>query len=306
METSVKPPSRAGTLYGLLGMVSFSLTLPATRAAVIYFDPWVVALGRPVIAGVLAALLLIVTRQRPPERRYWKNFVLVIAGVVIGVPLLFAWGMANLPASHGAITLALLPMATTLLAVLRAGERPSVRFWIACAVGSVAVFAFAVDRGLGRLRWGDMFLFLSVLASAIGYTEGARLSRVFAGWQVVSWALVFGLPFLIVPLVFVVKKPASPVPSLAWCSFAYVCVVSQFTGLFVWYKGLAAGGISKIGQLQLLQPFCTFAFSVLLLGESITVPMLVTAAVVVASVAVARKAPVKMPDRHAAKELASR
>jgi drug/metabolite transporter (DMT)-like permease len=288
---------RAGIWYGLLGSVSFSLTLPATRAAVLYLHPWVVALGRPVIAAILAAGLLIATGQRLPERRYWKSFAIVVCSIVFGVPLLFAWGMDKVPASHGGITLGLLPLATALGAVLRAGERPSARFWIASVVGSLSVVVFAMNRGSGRLHWGDLILFLSVVASAVGYVEGARLTRVFTGWQVISWALVMGSPFLVVPLALAVRRYGLAAPPLAWGGFFYLCVVSQFAGLFAWYKGLALGGIARVGQLQLLQPFCTLLFSALFLGESITLAMLLAAAVVVASVAIGKNAPIQGPHR---------
>jgi len=280
-----------------VGMVSFSLTLPATRAAVLYLHPSVVGFGRPVIAGVLAGIVLIVTGQHPPARRYWKNFALVVLGVVIGVPLTFAWGMYRLPSAHGAITLALLPLATALVAALRAGERPSKRFWAASLVGSGAVLAFAKISGAGRIQAADFVLLLSVAASALGYAEGARLARVLPGWQVMSWALVFGSPLHVIPLLWAVKAHGvSGAPPSAWCGLAYIAVVSQWLGMFAWLRGLSTGGISRIGQLQLLQPFCTLLFSALLLGESVTLGMLIAAIVVVIAVAVGRIAVVHVPE----------
>ena len=286
-----------------MGMISFSLTLPATRAAVLHLHPMVVGLGRPVIAGMLGAALLYVTKASFPPRQYWKNFGLVVVGVVIGVPLTFSWGMHSLPAAHGAITLALLPLATAFVATIRAGERPSPRFWAATAVGSIAVVVYALISGAGKIISGDLILFLSVAASALGYAEGARLTRVFPGWQVMSWALVMGAPLLAVPLVFVIRAYGLHAPASSWCGFAYVCIVSQWLGMFAWYKGLAAGGISRVGQLQLLQPFCTVFFSAMLLKESVTLSMLVAAAVVVGSVAVGRSAVVRVASESAAREL---
>jgi len=292
-----------GTAYGLMGMLSFSLTLPATRAAVLHLHPMVVGLGRPVVAGMLGAALLAATKTPFPPRQYWKNFALVVAGVVIGVPLTFSWGMYSLPASHGAITLALLPLATALVATIRAGERASTRFWVATLAGSMAVVVYALISGAGKILSGDLILFLSVAASALGYAEGARLTRVFSGWQVMSWALVMGTPLLAVPLIFAVRAYGLHASANSWCGFAYVCVVSQWLGMFAWYKGLAAGGISRVGQLQLLQPFCTVFFSAVLLGESVTLSMLVAAAVVVGSVAVGRSAVVRVASESAAREL---
>lgn len=286
-------------------MLSFSVTLPATRAAVVYLHPAVVACGRVVLAGTLAATLLIVTRQSPPERRYWKSFAIVILSVVLGVPILFAWGMHGVPAAHGAVVLALLPLATALTGALRDGERPSRRFWLASIVGSGAVVVFAKFSGAGSIQMGDVFLLLSVIASAVGYAEGACLTRVFPGWVVTSWSAAIGTPIMAIPLALAVKHHGfAAAPLSAWCGFIYIGAVSQFSGLFAWYKGLATGGIARIGQLQLLQPFCTLMFSALLLRESVTPGMVVAAVVVVASVAVSRNAVIKTRDRCVASERA--
>ncbi len=291
-------PKTVGAFYGFLAITSFSLTLPATRAAVLGLNTWVVAFGRPTVAGILAAILLLITRQRPPELRYWRSFVLMIIGVVIGVPLTFAWGMHSLPASHGGITLGLLPLATALAAALRAHERPSPKFWLAGIAGSTAVLVYAWVNGAGRIEAGDVILVLSVIASAVGYTEGARLASVMPGWVVMCWALVFGLPLHIVPFALAVRTYGFAPAAGSFLGFAYICLVSQFTGMFIWYKGLSMGGIARIGQLQLFQPFFTMAFAAVLLGERLTLSMFVAAAVVVVSVAVGSRAGVHVPSEY--------
>lgn len=87
--------------YGFLGVVLFSLTLPATRAAVAAFHPAVVGLGRALIAAVLAAAALSLTRQPRPDRAQWRGLLVVAAGVVLGFPLLTAWALERVPATHG-------------------------------------------------------------------------------------------------------------------------------------------------------------------------------------------------------------
>ncbi len=289
-------PKAIGMVYGLIGMITFSLTAPATRAAVLHLHPSIVAFGRPVLAGICAAALLLATRTPVPPRRYWPNFALMVVGVLIGVPLTFAWGLYTLPSAHGAITLALLPLGTALVGALRAGERPSKKFWLATIIGSVAVLAFARTMGAGHIQTADFILLLNVAASALGYTEGARLARVMPGWQVMSWAVVFGAPLHVIPLIFAVKTHGIHAPASAWAAMAYIAVVSQWSGMFAWLKGLAQGGIARVGQLQLLQPFCTLLFAAALLHESVTPLMLITAAIVVGAVAVGRKATVHVPE----------
>ena len=43
--------------------------------------------------------------------------------------------------------------------------------------------------------------------------------------------------------------------------FAYVAAISALFGFFPWYAGLARGGVAKIGQIQLVQPLLTLAWS---------------------------------------------
>jgi len=281
-----------GFAYGILGVAAFSLTLPATRLAVADLDPIIVALGRCAIAAIPAAALLLVARTRAPARADLGSLGLVIAGVIVGFPVLTAVAMREVPATHGAIVLGVLPLATALAAAIRGGERPSAGFWIAAIAGSALVVAYALWQGAGSLHLADLALLGAVVLGALGYAEGGRLARTMGAWQVICWALVLSLPLLAVPLAWAIAKHGVNASPSAWAGFAYVALVSQFLGFFPWYKGLALGGVARVGQLQLLQPFLTLAASWALLGEQLTVPMLVFAAAVVATVAIGRRMPV--------------
>jgi len=273
---------------GLIGVVAFSVTLPATRVAVAALDPVFVGLGRAVVASVLAAIVLAVTRTPLPRPSLLPRLAVVAGGVVIGFPLLSAWAMRYVPASHGAVVVGLLPLATAGAGAWLAHERPSRRFWRWAFAGSAVVVAFALHQGAGTLHVADLLLVGAVIAAAIGYAEGARLTRELGGWQVISWTLVLCAPLLVVPAWRALGDVAG-VPPQAWLGFAYVSLVSMYLGFFAWYKGLSLGGIAAVGQLQLLQPFLTIAFSALLLGERIDTATLVAAALVIASIALGRR-----------------
>lgn len=279
--------------YGLIGVASFSLSLPATRIAVRTFDPVVVTLERALIAAVLAAAMLWITRQPVPRRSVWWSLGIVALGVVLGSPLLFAWAMQRVPASHGAIVLGLLPLFTAGAAALRAGERPSVGFWAASMTGSATVVGFALLAGAGRLQAADLALLASVCCAAIGYAEGGKLARDLGGWQVISWSLVLAAPFLLPPTIWLIGRSGVAGAPEAWLALGYLGVVSQMLGFCCWYKGLALGGVARVSQLQLLQPFMTILASGLLLGEKITPITLGAAVVVVGAVALGRRARVE-------------
>jgi drug/metabolite transporter (DMT)-like permease len=270
-------------------VIAFSGTLPATRIAVAHLDPVFVGLGRALVAAVLAAAVLVATRSPWPARSLWPRLAVVAAGVVVGWPVLSALAMRAVPAAHGAVVAGLLPLATALAGALIAHERRSRGFWLCAVAGSAVVIAFALWEGGGAPQAADLLLVGAVVAAAIGYAEGARLSRILGGWQVISWVLVLSAPFLVIPTWLAADARLVSAPWPAWAGFAYVAAISMFLGFFAWYRGLALGGIAAVGQLQLLQPFLTIFASAWLLGEPVDAATYLAAALVVASIAAGRR-----------------
>ncbi|MGW3415439.1 DMT family transporter [Streptomyces sp. NPDC000888] len=290
-EAVPSPPShRSGTLQATLGVTAFSLTFPATAWGLEGFGPWSLVAVRSVLAAVIAGGCLLALRVPLPVRRHWTGLAVVAAGVVLGFPLLTTLALQTSTTAHAAVVVGLLPLTTALFSALRTGARPSRTFWVAAVAGAAAVIAFTVQQSGGALTSADAYLFGALLICAAGYTEGGRLSRVMPGWQVVGWALVLCLP-LTVPgaLVALSYEPvhltAHSVTGLLW-----VAAGSQFLGLVVWYRGMAAIGVPKASQLQLAQPLLTLVWSVLLLGEHLTPAAPLTAAAVLVCIAVTQRA----------------
>jgi len=256
----------------MLGVLAFSFTVPFTRVAVEGLSPLFIGPGRAVVAGLLAAAALVLTRQRLPRGGQWLRLTVVAAGVVVGFPVLTSFALTAAPASHGAVVIALLPAATATMAVLRGHERPPVAFWAATGTGALAAvgFAFVQPGGLGPLHWTDLLFFGAVLAAAVGYAEGGLLARELGPWQTISWALILALPLMLVAVALSVsQQPPSGTP-LQWAAFAYLAVVSMFLGFFAWYRGLAMGPMAQVSQVQLAQPVMTICWAALLLGEQLT------------------------------------
>lgn len=291
--TQAQSNERKGLILGFLGVLAFSLTLPATRVAVHDLSPAFVGLGRALFAGLLALAVLLLTRQPLPARQHLRGLAISGAGVVLGFPLLTTWAMRHVPAAHGAIVVGLLPLATAVIGSLLGRERPSRGFWIASAAGSLLVVVFALIHGGGALHAADLALLGAVAAAAWGYAEGARVTRSLGGWQTISWSLVLTLPVVIVPMFALAGQTDwRAVPRSAWAGFVYLVVFSQFVGFIAWYRGLALGGVARVSQMQLTQVFLTMLFAGLLLGETITPLMLGFAVAVVATVAIGRRMPV--------------
>ena len=277
----------------VLGVLAFSFSLPMTKIAVRGLDPVLAGIGRGAVASVPAALVLAARRRPRPSGSQLCRLVAVVAGVVVGFPLLTSYALHHVPSAHGAVVTGLLPLATAGFAVVRAGERPSPRYWACSALGLAAVTTYALSQGGGSLHAADALLLGAVLAAGLGYTEGALLARTMGGWPVICWALVLAAPLTFALSLGVIARGGAVHASVGqWAAFGYTAVFSALLGFFAWYAGLARAGIARAGQVQLVQPALAVLWGWPLLGERPTLGAVLTAAGVVAAVAVGRRAAV--------------
>jgi drug/metabolite transporter (DMT)-like permease len=276
-------------LLGFVGMIIFGGTLPATRIAVSAVDPIVLTALRTAIAGIAALALPIVLRRPLPQRKLWFQLVVAMLCSSIMFPFVMALAVTTVDAAHGGVVMGALPIATALVAVLITHERPRPLFWIASLAGAALVVAFALRQGGGALSTGDLLLFAAVAASATGYAFSGKLTARMPGWEVISWALVIALPLSLPVTLFTLPSDLGHIALKPWLALLYVALFPQWIGFFAWNAGLAMGGIARVSQMQLLQPFITFALAAIFIGETITPQILLFAAAVVVTVAISTR-----------------
>ena len=283
------PGPWSGWLNGLLGVIIFSGSLPATRLAVLDMDPFLLTFLRASIAGLLAIVLVVGFRQQRPRVSQLMPLAIVSSGVVIGFPLLTALALRHVTSAHSIVFIGLLPLMTAIFGVLRGEERPRRAFWIFSVIGSLLVVGFALTQNAAASLSGYLLMLAATIVCGLGYAEGAKLTRELGGWQVISWALIMALPFMLVASW--MTRPASwgAISPSTWIALGYVSLFSMLIGFIFWYKGLAAGGIAAVGQLQLLQPFFGLGLSAALLHETVSPLMLAVTLGVILCVIGSRK-----------------
>ncbi|ODV14568.1 MAG: multidrug DMT transporter permease [Rubrivivax sp. SCN 70-15] len=293
-------PSRArrGLLLGVLGVVIFAMTLPMTRLAVgdagaPQLPPAFVTAGRAALAGLLSIAYLLAVRAPRPARRHLPALALCALGTVVGFPLFLALALRRVDAMHAAVVTGVLPLGTALVAALALRQRPSAAFWANAVLGCALVLGFAVWSGSGRASLADGLLLAAVASASIGYVAGARVAAALSAEQVICWVLVLALPLTLPVALWV--RPTAAVHASAWLGFGYVSVFSMWLGFFAWYRGLNLGGVVRVSQVQLLQPFLALLFAVPVLGERLRPPTLVFALAVMGVVFIGRKLPVSRP-----------
>ncbi|WP_156681034.1 DMT family transporter [Sphingomonas profundi] len=277
-----------GWTCGLIGVLIFSGSLPATRLAVTDLDPVFLTLVRAAIAGVIGFVVLALSRQPLPKKADVRSLLIVALGVILGFPLLTALALQRMNAASSIIFTGLLPLSTAIFAVWRARERPARGFWLFAVLGGLCVGSYAWSPSALSHLSGDMLMLAAIILCGLGYAEGAVLSRRLGGWQVICWALVLTLPVALLALGVAARPnwPTVGVPALI--GLAYVSLFSMLIGFMFWYRGLALGGIAAVGQLQLVQPLFGLGLAALLLHEQVGWGMVVALLSVIACVAGAR------------------
>ncbi|QWD64044.1 DMT family transporter [Polynucleobacter sp. MWH-UH2A] len=282
-----------GMLIGFIGILIFSLTLPVSKIAVLSFDPYFIAFGRAFLAGLVALAYLIYKADPLPQKSDWIKFIVIALGVVFGFPIFTTVAMKEGSSSHGAVILGMMPLATTVIGVIRFKERPSIGFWLVSLLGAALVVVYALLKSSGSFTYIDGLLVAGGICACIGYVEGGELSRRMNPRAVISWALVVSLPINAIVAYYLFAPDYWGAGSFAWTSFIYLSLFPMFLGFFFWYEGLAVGGIARVSQVQLIQPFCTLVAASVLLGDHLTMMNMVFAFLVVSTVILSKRMLVK-------------
>lgn len=282
-----------GMLIGFVGILIFSLTLPVTKIAILSFDPYFIAFGRATLAGALALAYLVIVKEPMLAKANIGKLIVIALGVVFGFPILTTVAMAYGSSSHGAVILGMMPLASTVIGAIRFGERPSIGFWMVSILGAALVVTYALLKSSGSFTLVDVLLVLGGICACIGYVEGGELSRKMNPRAVISWALVISLPANIVFSYLTFDSAYLNVGIFAWSIFVYLSLFPMFLGFFFWYEGLAIGGIARVSQVQLIQPFCTLIVASILLGDSLTWTNVVFAVLVVSTVILGKRMLIK-------------
>jgi len=283
-----------GMLIGVIGITMFSLTLPFTQMAVKEMSPFFVAFSRATIAGFCALILMILGKYKLPTKNQIKRLIIIAIGIVYGFPIFTSMAMTTLPSSHSGIVLGILPLTMSVLAAIRYKEKASLAYWITSIIGASLVITYAFIDNNGFLIKEDLWLLFAILFVSVGYSEGGNLSKEMGSIAVVSWALVLTLPFNIIATYFFYETSFSSVSLQALISLSYVGLFSMYIGFFFWYKGIAIGGISRVGQVQLIQPFLTIVAAFFLTNEKITFLNILFALMVLVVIIIGRKTKIEI------------
>jgi drug/metabolite transporter (DMT)-like permease len=267
----------------------------ATRLAVLGIDPLAVGILRTLLAAVLALPLALMLRLKlPRERRGWVLMLGAALGSYVLFPILFSIGVRHTTASHAALVHASTPLFTGVIAAVLERRWPGGWWWVGVVI---ALIGEALLIGLGRgfdepgvTVYGDLVVFAACVAVAFGYVAGGSLTQTLGSMAVTFWGLVIAAILVLPGVLLVPSSGLAEAPLASLGGLAFLVVISSVVGYIAWNWALAHGGIGRTGVLQFAQPVLSVILAVLLLGESLTWSVLFSAAVILAGVAIARRA----------------
>ena len=281
----------SGLGLGVVAVVMFSGTVPATRIAVSTIDPVVVGVGRSALGALFAVAYLVAVRAPWPSRAQLPGILVVGIGAAVGFGLCSAEALHTLSASHGSVIIGVLPMLTAVFGAIRTQARPRPLFWLATLTGTAVVVAYAASSSTSAsIGSGDLYLFCALVCAAAAYAEGGRLAQTMPGGQVIAWGLVYALP-LSVPLTAIALQGSPPHASPASvAAVVYMSIFSVFVGMVLWYRAMGLAGVPRTSSIQLGQPLLSVLWSWLLIGEQVRAETIAAAILVLVCVATAQRA----------------
>jgi drug/metabolite transporter (DMT)-like permease len=292
--------SRSGPSPLLIyGAAVFAVTLwggtpIATKIAVDGFDPLLVGVLRSGFAGLM--LIPVVLAVRVPRPRGPRAFMLLLASALSGFaffPIVFAIGLRHTTASHAALIMTAQPIFTGAVASLVERRWPGNRWALGCILalaGEVALIGFRLGLGGAGNVWGDLLIISGGFAASAGYVAGSKLSRSIGTWATTVWGNILGGLVMLAPLVY--WGPAADWQAAhvsVWGALLYLALCSSIVGYIAWYWALAKGGVARIGAMQFAMPVLSVVLAMLVLGEAMTLPLLLAALVIFCGIWIAQR-----------------
>lgn len=273
----------------------WGLTPVATKVAAAFADPILVGVLRMCLAGAVAWPAILVFRLAPPRTRQPVLLLGVscLSGMIV-FPLMFAVGQQLTSASHGALILAAQPIFTGLVAASVERRLPSRTWWLGSAIalaGAVAlVSGRTADSGDASLL-GDVVILVAGFIASTGYVAGGRLQQ--SGYPALAstlWSVA--VASLVLAPALIVLNPIdvlTEMPILPWLAMLHLAAGSSLVAYAAWYWSLGVGGIGRIGLMQFFQTPTGIAAALLLLGEPLTLPLILSGSAILAGVYVAQR-----------------
>lgn len=267
----------------LATMATWGVNLPVMKILLPVFGPQATPVLRMLCASALLSLVTWRAQRGWPRlgRQQWLTLVLCAAIMVYANQVFLMQGLRRTTATNAALIMALNPLLSSLMAAVAFRLPITWTRWWGLALGFGGVAAVVLHRpeaALGSGGLGDLLVLGSVATWVAGGVMVQRLgdpSTDGIDTGTLSWAVnLAGTAMLVLHFAWLGEPLLQPGATPGWGVVALL-VMSGFlataVGSLVWNRALATLGVSHVSLYVYWVPIFGVAFSVLLLGEPLTV-----------------------------------
>lgn len=257
-------------------MVVWGFNVSAIKLLVSHFPPVFIQGLRVFTAGLVVMGFLLFTKNMKKMSR--KTLIgILIAGVfgVLGHHICLAIGLTTTTAANAGLILGLIPLVTTILAMIFLDERLTIIKMIGIILAFLGVCFIVLQSGsVNGFAFGDLFILGAVITQAISFVLIKKLSVSIDSRQMTGIMLVFG-SFLLLGISFilegndVLRQVGTEQPGYIWLVFLASAVIATSLGHLLYNYAIHRLGAGSTAIFINLTPFFSLVGSAWFLGEAI-------------------------------------
>jgi drug/metabolite transporter (DMT)-like permease len=287
-------------LYSLIALMiaGWSGNYVAGKIALREFPPLLLAGWRAQLAGVMILPAYFWERRRNGAGWTRSEAGALLALGLLGVSgnqLLFVLGLSRTSVAHAAIFANMIPIVILILSTMKGLEKitaPKLA-GMTIALGGVALLKTLERRAPGgpAASWlGDLLIFSGSFAFALFTVFGKPYTKSHSAVTVMAIAYVTGAIAMAPITVWESAHfPLERISCGAWAAAAYMALFSSVISYLIYYWALGRMAPSRISAFSYLQPPAATLLGVIVLGEHVTLPLVVSAGVILAGVAITER-----------------
>lgn len=265
-------------------------TFIATRIAAQTFEPFMGASLRYIIACVFLLPLAWKTNRdflRVNKKQFFQLCLLGFSGI-FAYNFFFFKGLKLVPASHGALLVALNPIMVMLFSAWKYGEKIKNIRIVGMLISLMGV-VFVISRGqplelFSSFQWGDAFMLGCPVTWAVYTIAGKDALKTTTPIQASAWASLSGCVMLL--LFAGTESYPDYVPGKVWIALSYLGIIGTVLAFVWYYEGVSKLGVTRTAVFNNLVPVFALILSVFILKEQVHLYTYIGAALVIGGVVI--------------------
>jgi drug/metabolite transporter (DMT)-like permease len=262
-------------------MAVWGVNVVAIKILVENFPPVIMQSVRIFIAGLVVILVLLSrVHFRKLSKKEW--FYTLMAGLlgVVGHHFFLAVGLVETTAANAALILALVPISTSVLAILFLNDRLTILRFIGICIGFIGV-SFVILQGNGgivSISIGDLYVLMAMITQACAFIFIKKVTDTLDSKQVTAIMFIIGSISLLILSLYLEPQGISTMSmgeTYVWVILFVSAILATGLGHMLYNSAIHQIGAGQSAIFINLTPFFALIASAIFLGERITMSQVI-------------------------------